>query len=147
MTKGAGFPGFDSFSDADFKRTIRSALRLVGTALAVGVPVLWWKLGWQSAALLSIGGIISGTGLFEWLRLMTALMARMDSGGAEPVRVRPLAPVLIGFFLRLGVAVLLLYGSLKILHGSIYAIAAGLALGVVALTVEGLRLVKSWTAQ
>ncbi|MGA2898572.1 MAG: hypothetical protein ABSE27_13390 [Acidobacteriaceae bacterium] len=145
MTKGAGFPGFDSFSDADFKRTIRSALRLVGIALAVGVPVLWWKLGWPTAALFAVGGTISGTGLFEWLRLMTALMARMDSGGAEPVRVRPLAPVLIGFFLRLGVAVLLLYGSLKILHGSVLALFAGLALGVAALSIESLRLLKSWT--
>ncbi len=145
MTKGAGFPGFDSFSDADFKRTIRSALRLVLIALAVGVPVLWWKLGWQSAALLAVGGTISGTGLFEWLRLMTALMARMDSGGEEPVRVRPLAPVLIGFFLRLGVAVVLLYGSLKILHGPVLALFAGLALGVAALSIESLRLLKSWT--
>ena len=55
-------------------------------ALAVGVPVLWWKLGWPTAALLAVGATISGSGLFEWLRLMTALMARMDSGGAEPVR-------------------------------------------------------------
>jgi len=61
------------------------------------------------------------------------------------VRVRPLAPVLIGFFLRLGVAVLLLYGSLKILHGSVLALFAGLALGVAALSIESLRLLKSWT--
>ena len=145
MTKGAGFPGFDSFSDADFKRTIRSALRLVGTALAVGVPVLWWKLGWPTAALFAVGGLISGTGLFEWLRLMTALMQRMDSGGATPVPVRPLTPVLIGFFLRLGLALALLYGSLKLLDGSVYALIGGLALGVAALSIEGLRLIKSWT--
>ena len=29
--------------------------------------------------------------------------------------------------------------------GSVYALAGGLALGVFALTVEGLRLVKAWT--
>ena len=133
------------FSDSDFKRTIWSALRLVGAAVAVGVPLLWWKLGWPSAALFAVGALISGTGLFEWLRLMTALMARMDdAGGAEPARVRPLAPVLIGFFLRLGFALALLYGSLKFLHGSVYALIAGLALGVASLTVEGLRLLKRW---
>ena len=50
-----------------------------------------------------------------------------------------------GFFLRLGLTVVLLYVSLKVLNGSVYALAAGLALGVFALTVEGLRLMKAWT--
>ena len=136
---------FDTYTDEDFKRTIWSALRLVAIAVAVGVPLLWWKLGWQSAVLLVVGAGISGSGLYEWLRLMTAVMARMDSGGDTPVEVRPLAAVLIGFFLRLGVALVLLYVSLKFLDGSVYALVAGLALGVAALSIEGLRLVKSWT--
>jgi hypothetical protein len=138
-------PDLDTFSDADFKRSIRSALRLVLIALAVGVPLLWWKLGWQSAALLAVGGLISGTGLFEWLHLMSALMARMDAGGKPPSRGGSMARILIGFFLRLAVAVALLYGSLKFLHGSVYALIAGLALGVASLMIEGLRLLKSWT--
>jgi hypothetical protein len=136
-------PSFDSFSDDDFKRAIRNALRLVVIAVAVGAPLLWWKLGWPSAALFAVGALISGSGLYEWLRLMTALIARMDEGATA----KPIAGVIAGFFLRLGIAVALLYGSLKLLNGSIYAIAAGLALGVAALTIEGLRLVKSWTAQ
>jgi hypothetical protein len=137
---------FDTYSDDDFKRSIWSALRMIAIAVAIGVPLLWWKLGWQSAVLLAVGAVISGSGLFEWLRLMVALMARMDSGGAEPVRVRPLAPVLMGFFLRLALALALLYGSLKLLDGSVYALIGGLALGVAALSIEGLRLIKSWTA-
>jgi hypothetical protein len=136
---------FDTYTDEDFKRTIWSALRLVAIAVALGVPLLWWKLGWQSAAMLAIGALISGSGLFEWLRLMTAVMARMDTGGETPAPARPLAPVLIGFFLRLFVAGALLYGSLKLLDGSVYALVTGLALGVAALSIEGLRLVKSWT--
>jgi hypothetical protein len=56
-----------------------------------------------------------------------------------------MAPVLIGFFLRLAVALVLLYVSLKFLHGSVFALIAGLALGVAALSIEGLRLLKSWT--
>lgn len=141
----SSLPGASTFSDADFKRTIRSALRLVLIALAVGIPLVWWKLGWQSAALLAVGGLISGSGIFEWLRLMIALMARMDAGGEVPAPVRPMAPVLIGFFLRLAVALVLLYVSLKFLHGSVFALIAGLALGVAALSIEGLRLLKSWT--
>ena len=38
-----------------------------------------------------------------------------------------------------------LYVSLKLLNGSVYALAAGLALGVFALSIEGLRLIKAWT--
>jgi hypothetical protein len=136
---------FDTYSDEDFKRSIWNALRLLAIAVAIGVPLLWWKLGWQSALLLVVGALISGSGLFEWLRLMTALMQRMDSGGATPAPVRPLTPVLIGFFLRLGFALALLYGSLKFLDGSVYALIGGLALGVAALSIEGLRLIKSWT--
>jgi hypothetical protein len=131
----------DNFSDADFKRTILSALRLLVIISAVAAPLVWWKLGWQSAVLLLVGALISGSGLFEWLRLMTAVMVRMDGGG----KAKPMGLVLFGFFLRLGLTVVLLYVSLKVLNGSVYALAAGLALGVFALTIEGLRLMKAWT--
>ena len=131
----------DTLTDADFKQTIWKALRLMVIVTVVAVPLVWWKMGWQSALLLVVGALISGSGLFEWLRLMTAVMARMDSGG----KAKPMGMVLVGFFLRLGVAVVLLYVSLKYLNGSVYALAAGLALGVFALAVEGLRLMKAWT--
>ena len=60
-------------------------------------------------------------------------------------KARPVGTVLVGFFLRLGVALVALYVSLKSLDGSVYALVAGLALGMVALTIEALRLVRSWT--
>jgi len=132
---------FSSFTDADFRRTMLSALRLLGVVTVVAVPLVWWKMGWQSAALLVVGAVISGSGLWEWLRLMTAVMERMDAGGMA----RPMGMVLVGFFLRLALAVVLLYVSLKLLDGSVYALAGGLALGVFSLTIEGLRLMKAWT--
>jgi hypothetical protein len=131
----------ESFSDADFRETILRALRLLAIISSVGAVLLWWKMGWQSAALLAVGAVISASGLWEWLRLMTAVMARMDQGG----EARPMAMLLLGFFVRLAATVALLYVSLKLLNGSVYALATGLALGVFALTVEGLRLVKAWT--
>jgi hypothetical protein len=131
----------ESFSDADFRRTILGALRLLVGVVGAAVPLVWWKAGWASAGLLVVGAVISGSGLYEWLRLMTAVMERMDAGGTA----RPMGMVLVGFFLRLGLTVVLLYGSLKLLNGSVYALAAGLALGVFALSVEGLRLMKAWT--
>ena len=131
----------DSLTDEDFKRTVRSALRLMAVATAVVAPLVWWKMGWQSAVLLLVGAAISGSGLYEWLRLMTAVMVRMDGGE----KARPMGLVLAGFFLRLGLTVVVLYVSLKVLNGSVYALAGGLALGVFALSVEALRLVKAWT--
>ena len=131
----------DTLTDADFKRTVWSALRLMAVFTVVAAPIVWWKMGWQSALLLVVGALISGSGLFEWLRLMTAVMVRMDGGE----KARPMGLVLMGFFLRLGLTVAVLYVSLKLLNGSVYALAAGLALGVFALSIEGLRLIKAWT--
>lgn len=129
------------YTDEDFRRTIVAAIRLVAVMTAVAAPVVWWKAGGGSAALLAVGAAISGSGLYEWLRLMTTVMARMDGGGSA----RPMGLVLTGFFLRLGGTVVVLYVSLKYLNGSVWAMAAGLAMGVFALSVEGLRLMKAWT--
>ena len=131
----------EGFTDADFRQTILRALKLLGIVAAAGVLLTLWKFGWQTALLLLVGAGISGSGLWEWLRLMTAVMARMDNGG----EAKPMAMMLVGFFLRLGLAVVVLYASLKYLDGSVYALAAGLALGIFALSIEGLRLVKAWT--
>ena len=131
------------FTDADSRRAIIRSLRNVAIAVVVAVPVLWWKFGWASAALFAIGAVISGSGIFEWLRLMTVIMARMD---ADPnARPRPVASVLVGFFLRLGLALALLCVSLKYLDGSVSTLIASLALGLLALCFEGLRLLRAWT--
>lgn len=131
----------EGFTDADFRRTILGAIRLLAIISAVVAVLLWLKLGWPTAALLVVGSTISGTGLWEWLRLMTAVMAQMDGGE----KARPIGRVLFGFFLRLGLTVVLLYVSLKFLHGSVFALAAGLGLGVFCLSIEGIRLMKAWT--
>jgi hypothetical protein len=134
-------PPLPNFEDADFRRTMVRALRLLAVLTAIALPLVWWKLGWQSAALLFIGSVISGSGLWEWLRLMSAVMVRMDAGG----EARPMGLILFGFFLRLGLTIVVLYVSLKVLDGSVFALAAGLGLGIFALTFEALKLVKAWT--
>jgi len=129
------------FSDSDFRQVMLRALRVLAVISAVALPIVWWKMGWRSALLFLIGAAISGSGLWEWLRLMIAVMQRMDAGQTP----RPMGRVLSSFFLRLGLTLVLLYVSLKFLDGSVYALAAGLAMGVFALTFEALRLVKAWT--
>jgi len=84
---------FDTYSDDDFKRSIWSALRMIAIAVAIGVPLLWWKLGWQSAVLLAVGAVISGSGLFEWLRLMGCAdgadgLRRRGASACAPARTR-----------------------------------------------------------
>ncbi len=115
-------------------------------------PLIWWRFGWQSGVLLVVGAAISGSGLFEWLRLMTAVMHRMDAAHSGPAdhdsqpKVHNMTMILVGFFLRLGATVVVLYVSLKYLDGSVYALAAGLALGIFALAFEAIRMMKLWSA-
>ena len=137
----SGIEALGGLTDADFKVTIRRALRLLVVFCVAGVALLWWKAGWATAALLAVGAAISGSGIWEWMRLMVAVMERMDAGA----KARPMGRILVGFFLRLALTMVVLYVSLRYLNGSVYALAAGLGLGVFALTVEGLRLVKAWT--
>ena len=136
----------ESFSDQDFRRTILRALRLLLVFTVIALPLVWWRLGgWRSGALLLVGAAISASGLWEWLRLLTALMERMDGGGPGSRKPRAMGLLLTGFFLRLAVVVVILYASLKFLEGSVIALAVGLGLGIISLTIEGLRLVKAWT--
>jgi hypothetical protein len=133
--------GLEGFTEADVKATLLRTLRLIAILTAIGMLAVGWKLGWQSAVLLLVGAAISGSGLWEWMRLMSAVMARMDSGE----KASPIGFVLVGFFLRLGVAIAVLYVSLKYLHGSVIALAVGLGLGIAALTFEALKMAKEWT--
>jgi hypothetical protein len=123
------------------RATLVRTLRLLAVLTVVGMGLVWWKMGWQSAVFLLIGAAISGTGLWEWMRLMSAVMARMDAGG----KARPMGMVLTGFFLRLGLAIVVLYVSLKFLNGSVIALAVGLGLGIASLTFEAIRMARAWT--
>jgi hypothetical protein len=131
----------ESFTDADVRTALVRTLRLLAVLTVLGMVFVWWKMGWQSALLLVVGAAISGSGLWEWMRLMSAVIARMDNGA----NVRPMGMVLTGFFLRLGATIAVLYVSLKFLNGSVIALAAGLGLGVASLTFEAIRMARAWT--
>ncbi len=133
-----------NFSDEDARLVVVRAVRLLAIVTAIGAPLVWWKVGWQSAALLAVGAAISGAGLWKWLRLMSVVIARMDTDGGDG-KAHPMGSVLAGFFVTLALMLGALYVSLKFLDGSVYALAAGLAMGVFTLTFEALRLVKAWT--
>ncbi len=125
-------------TDADVRKAMLSSIRLLLVLSVIAAGLFWWGSGWQSAVLLVVGSAISSTSLWEWLRLMTAINQRMDAG-QNP---RPMGMVLFGFFARLGLTVVVLYVSLKYLHGTVFALAAGLGLGLLSLTIEAFRLLR-----
>lgn len=140
------------YTEAQAAESLRRATRLALVAIILALPVAWVLAGWQSAALLLVGGAISASGLYEWRRLMAALLHRMDAQDAvqagipfEERKAPSIAFAVAGFIVRLGVVIVVLYVSLRYLHGSVLALAAGLAMGVLALLVEGLRLLRSGT--
>jgi hypothetical protein len=145
-TNPAGEPDYSKTStgltDADLRGTMLASIRLLAILAVVAAGLFWWRSGWGSAVLLLVGAVISAASLWEWLRLMKAINERMDAGKAA----RPMGMILFGFFARLALTVAVLYGSLKYLHGTVFALAAGIGLGLLSLTIEALRLLKRWTS-
>ena len=138
-----GAPGAASeMTDADFRRTMLASLRLLAVLCVAVTAGFWWRAGWRSGVLVVIGAVISAASLWEWLRLMTAVNRQMDAAGAAAGQKPGMGLVLVGFFARLGLTVVVLYASLKYLNGSAFGLAAGLGLGVLALTIEALKLLK-----
>jgi ATP synthase I chain len=133
----SGLPIFD-FTDADLKAALRRAFKATVIAGIVLAIVLAFVYGWQTGALLLAGTVISATGLWEWQRLVEFINARLDNQKTTGV-----GRVITSFSLRLLLAGGILYGSLKCFHGSVYALVAGLMLGVLALTVEAVRMIRS----
>jgi hypothetical protein len=129
------------FTEQDLKATLTRALRWVVILGVVGIAVTWLAAGWRSAVLFLVGAAIAATGLYESQRLMLAVLSRFNEGRQN----KPVAGVLIWFFLRLILAGVVLYVSLRSLDGSVYALCAGLGLAVVALTIESIRLLRAWT--
>jgi hypothetical protein len=130
-----------SFTEGDVRAVLARTIRLVAILAAVGAVVVGLKMGWRSSVLLRVGAGISATGMWEWMRLMSAIMERVEGA----VTVRPMGMVVTGFFLRMGLTIAVLYVSLKFLHGSVIALALGLGLGILALLFEVIRLARSWT--
>jgi hypothetical protein len=132
------------FSDQDLRLVMNRALRSVLIAIAVGIPIIWFAWGWRSALLYSVGGAIAATGILEWRQLMAAVLVRLDTGGQSAPK--PLGPVLFWFFVRLVAAAGVLYVSLRSLDGKVAALLLGIALALIALFVEAIRLFRGWSA-
>ena len=130
------------FSDNDLKRMLLRSLVTLSIFAALGAVFAGISGGWRSAALLLIGATVSAIGIWEWRSMVIAIMARMD---ARPgVKPASMVGAVVRFFLRFALAAAVLYVSLKRLHGSPYALVTGLALGVIALMFEAVKLLRQW---
>lgn len=126
-------------TDDDLREMLRRALRTVLILALVLFLIFTFTLGWQTGLLELAGALISYTGIREWRNLALAIFARLDNQQTA----RPMGRTLVMFFLRLGMVAAILYVSLKCLHGSVYALVAGIGLAVVALSIEAIRLLRN----
>lgn len=126
------------FTDADLRSAMRRAMWFTAVAGVVGCVVLALALSWQTGTLFVVGAVVSVTGIYEWRQLIRVINARMDH--ERPPRKTWVTVFL--FLLRMGFAVCIIYASLRYLHGSFYALVAGLALAALALAVEALRVIR-----
>ena len=133
------------FRDQDLRLVMNRALRSVLIAIVVGIPIIWFAWGWRSAVLFLVGGAIAATGILEWRQLMTAVLVRLDTGAAQSAP-KPLGPVLFWFFVRLVAAACVLYVSLRSLDGKVAALLLGIALALISLFIEAIRLFRGWSA-
>lgn len=130
---------FFNFTDADLRAAMRRAIWITIIVGALGAAILAFAAGWQTAALFVSGAVVSVTGIYEWQQIITLVNAKLDN--QQPPRAT--AFTVLMFFLRLGIAGLIIYASLRWFHGSLYALLAGLGLAVIALTFEALRTLRS----
>ena len=79
---------------------------------------------------------------------MAAVLVRLDLrlGTRGPATPKPLGRVLFWFFVRLVAAAGVLYVSLRSLDGKVAALLLGIALALVALFIEAIRLFRGWSA-
>jgi hypothetical protein len=134
------------FSDQDLRTVFNRALRTILVAALVGIPLLWIAWGWRSMLLFVVGAVIAATGILEWRQLMAAVLVRLDPAREAGPAPRPIGPILFWFFLRLVAAGVLLYVSLRSLNGKPAALLIGIALALLSLFLEALRLFRGWTA-
>ena len=121
--------------DAMLHRALRNTL-ILGTVAAL---IVWIGGGWRSAAMLGTGTLISVASIWEWQRLIRLINARLDKQ-TTPAS----APVVVLFFvLRLTVFAGVIYGSLKCFQGSVVALLFGLALAVMSVGWEAIRLLRN----
>jgi hypothetical protein len=137
-SQGPSSRGIDSMTDQGLEALLRRATRLTLIVGVLGAIALWIGSGWRNAAMMATGTAISAASIYEWRRLARFIAAKLDSQQTPPGAFLAMA----FFFLRLLIFAAAIYVSLKWFQGSAIALLCGLALAVLALVWEALRLLR-----
>ena len=123
---------------ADLDALLTRALKKTLTAGGALAAFLWLAGGWRNALTALVGAAISAASIIEWQRLARLMSARMDN------QRTPAGAWSTGLFfvLKLTIFAGVIYGSLKFLRGSPIALLCGLALAVLTLGWEMVRLLR-----
>ena len=127
-----------TLTDAALEAMLKRAMRITLILGVIPAIVLWIASGWRNAAMLATGTAISAASVYEWQRLIRLINARMDMEKTP----RGAVTVVTLFLLRLLIFAGAIYGSLKCFQGSVFALLCGLALAVVAIAWEAIRLLR-----
>ncbi len=127
-----------AFTDADLAALMRRAAWVTVALGAVADLVIGLGMGWRNAVLFGVGAAISALSILEWGRLIKLFNASLDQGKTPRG-----AWLVVGLFLvRLMIFAGAIYGSLKCFQGSPIVLVCGLALAIVGLLWEALRLLR-----
>jgi hypothetical protein len=130
---------FSELTDADLEGLLQRSIR---NTLILGIVVslaLWKAATWRDAAMMATGTAISAASIFEWRRLSRFIAAKMDKKQTP----RGSGFAVVFFVLRLTIFAGAIYVSLKYFRGSAAALLCGLALAVLTLVWEALRLLRN----
>jgi hypothetical protein len=125
-------------TDAALAAMLKRAIRVTLILGAIPAVILWIASGWRNAAMLMVGAVISAASILEWQRLIRLFNARLD----QQKMPRGAALVVSLFLVRLLIFAAVIYVSLICLRGSAIALLCGLALAVIAIAWEALRLLR-----
>ena len=127
-----------NLTDAALDATLRRATWITLLLGAMGAAVVWIASDWRNGAMLAVGAVLSAASIGEWRRLIRIFNAKLD----QQKMPRGAALVVTFFLLRLLLFAAVIYGSLKGLRGSAVALLCGLALALLAIAWEALRLLR-----
>jgi hypothetical protein len=123
---------------ADLDALLFRAMRATLVTGLLASAAVWIGSDWRNAAMLCAGALISAASIWEWQRLIRVINARMDKQRTPANSV----VVVVFFVLRLTVFALVIYGSLKCFRGSVAALLCGLALAVLTVGWQIIRLLR-----
>ena len=130
-------PAADLKPEAVYALLHRAMRNTIVVALLMAAAI-WLGSNWRNALMLVVGAAISAASLYEWIRLARLINARLD----KEKSAANTGVVVLFFFIRLSLFAGAIYGSLKLIQGSVIALLCGLALAVTTLAWEALRMLR-----